>query len=84
MAENAPAYDDANSLIEAAVQGKGIALVRRALTETELADGRLVRLWKTSIIDVYAYYVVWREGNAKRAEIDALRAWLQREAASPP
>jgi DNA-binding transcriptional LysR family regulator len=47
------------------------------LVEADLAAGRLVRLWKRSIIDVHAYYVVWRADNPKLAAIDAFRRWLR-------
>lgn len=80
---DAPSFDEANRLLEAAVKGAGIALARRSLIEAELADGRLVRLWKRSIVDVHAHYLVWRADSAKLAAIDALRAWLHREIAAP-
>ncbi|WP_116136545.1 LysR substrate-binding domain-containing protein [Trinickia diaoshuihuensis] len=77
----APLFDDAGRLIEAAVQGQGIALARASLVERELREGRLVRLWKRRVTDIYAHFVVWRADDPKRLAIDALRAWLHDEAA---
>ena len=77
----APAFDDAKGLLEAAVEGRGIALARGSLVERELREGHLVRLWKRRVTDIYAHFVVWRADNPKREAIDALRRWLHAEAA---
>ncbi|HTH75541.1 MAG TPA: LysR substrate-binding domain-containing protein [Trinickia sp.] len=81
LPRGAPAFDDARRLLEAAENGQGIALARASLVEEALAQGRLVRLWKRSIADIYAHFVVWRADSAKREAIDALRRWLHDEAA---
>jgi DNA-binding transcriptional LysR family regulator len=79
---DALSFDDVNSMLDAALRGAGIALARRSLVEAELADGRLIRLWRRSIVDVHSYYVVWRADSKKIAAIDSFRAWLQREVAA--
>lgn len=76
-----PAFDDARRLLEAAASGQGIALARASLVEQDLAQGRLVRLWKRSITDIYAHFVVWRADSPKREAVDALRRWLHEQAA---
>ncbi|MEX3635145.1 LysR substrate-binding domain-containing protein [Paraburkholderia sp. BR14320] len=82
---DAPSFDDVSSMLNAAVGGAGIALARRSLVEAELADGRLIRLWRRSIVDVHGNYIVWRADSKRLAAIDAFRAWLRREviAAAP-
>jgi DNA-binding transcriptional LysR family regulator len=75
----APTFGDVNSMLDATLGGAGISLARRSLIEEELADGRLVRLWRRSIIDVHSYYVVWRPDSRKIEAINSFRAWLQRE-----
>lgn len=74
-----PLFEDTNQLLTAAANGDGIALARRSLIEADLAAGTLVRLWKVSIVDVHAYFVVWRPDSAKRDAIDVFRRWLRRE-----
>lgn len=74
-------FDDAGQLIEAAVNGQGIALARASFVERELAQASLVRLWKRRVVDIYAHFVVWRGDNPKQEAIDALRRWLRDEAA---
>ncbi|MGF6820693.1 DNA-binding transcriptional LysR family regulator [Paraburkholderia atlantica] len=76
---DAPSFDDVSSMLNAAVGGAGIALARRSLVEAELADGRLIRLWRRSIVDVHGNYIVWRADSKRLAAIDAFRAWLRRE-----
>jgi LysR family glycine cleavage system transcriptional activator len=80
---NAPLFADTQSLLDAVFNGEGVALGRRSLIADALEDGRLVQLWKRSIIDVHAYYIVWRADSAKLAAIDALRAWLHSEIVAP-
>jgi DNA-binding transcriptional LysR family regulator len=75
-----PFFDDAGQLLDAAANGDGIALARRSLVASDLAAGRLVRLWKVSIVDVHAHYLVWRPDSAKLDAIDCLRDWLRSEA----
>ncbi|MDN7430709.1 LysR substrate-binding domain-containing protein [Burkholderia sp. AU45388] len=72
-------FTDANALIDAALQGRGVALARRSLIEPELADGTLVRVSTVRIADVYAHYVVWRPDHPHEAAIRAWLDWLRSE-----
>ncbi|MFM0667068.1 transcriptional regulator GcvA [Paraburkholderia sediminicola] len=74
-----PLFENADQLLDAAAEGKGIALARRSLIEADLASGKLVRLWKVSIVDVHAYFVVWRPDSTKLDTIDVFRRWLRSE-----
>lgn len=76
VAGNAPLFDDAGQLLDAAARGAGVALGRRSLAQADLSSGRLVRLWKRSIIDVHAHHIVWRDSSSKLASIEAFRRWL--------
>lgn len=77
-----PLFKEVGALLEAAANGQGIALGRATLVEADLAAGRLVRLWRKSVKDIYAHFVVWRPDSSKREAIDALRRWLHDEAAA--
>jgi LysR family transcriptional regulator, glycine cleavage system transcriptional activator len=74
-----PLFDDAGQLLDAAADGDGIALARRSLVASDLAARRLVRLWKVSIVDVHAHFVVWRPDSAKLDAIYCLCNWLRSE-----
>ncbi|RQU91854.1 LysR family transcriptional regulator [Burkholderia cenocepacia] len=75
----APRFTDANALIDAALQGRGVALARRSLIEPELANGALVRVSTVRIADVYAHYVVWRPDHPQEAAIRTWLDWLRGE-----
>jgi LysR family glycine cleavage system transcriptional activator len=70
---------DSSMAIQAAVEGTGITLARGLLVSGELASGRLVRLFEIEQRTQYCYWVAWPKGTRKRAQIDTLVSWLQRE-----
>lgn len=74
-----PIYADAGLVVDAAVAGEGVALVRKSLAAPDLRAGRLVRLGNRSINDVHAYFIVWRHDNPKQDLIGAMRNWLREE-----
>ncbi|AGK46766.1 bacterial regulatory helix-turn-helix, lysR family protein [Burkholderia thailandensis MSMB121] len=80
----APRFNDVESLIEAVLKGRGVALARRSLIAPELASGALVRVSKVSLADVHAHYVVWRPGHPKARAIAAWLGWLRDEARRKP
>lgn len=71
-------------LIQAAVAGQGIALVRDTYAGEELRRGRLIvaldRPWPTS----FAYYLVARPEIMKRRKVEWFRDWLLEEAQAAP
>ena len=76
-----PLYDDAGLLVQAAVAGQGIALVRSTLAGDDLAAGRLVRLGMIEIEDDYSWCLVWREPlRCDRADFEVFTEWLQQQA----
>lgn len=68
--------DDTNVLIQAAIDGLGIALGSTLFVADHLAAGRLVRPFDTTMQSDYAYYVVCPKQHLKRAEIAEFRNWL--------
>jgi LysR family glycine cleavage system transcriptional activator len=65
---------------EAAIHHAGAALIPRFFVETELASGRLVRLFDLSLDQQTAYYFVYPEGRTIRPVVAAFRKWLMEEA----
>lgn len=78
--DSGPIYADAGLVVDAAVAGQGVALVRQSLAKADLRASRLVRLGDCSINDVHAHFVVWRADNPKQDLIAAMRSWLREEA----
>lgn len=77
-----PIFEDFNLLRAAALAGQGIALCPRSLVGDDLAAGRLVQLFDTTIKKDYAYHILEpAEGGERRAEaITLFKGWLQRNA----
>lgn len=73
-------FNYSNLMIQAAVDGLGVALSQHALAGDDLAAGRLVRPFDISLPTEYAYYVVMPEASAERPKIAAFRNWLKDEA----
>jgi len=75
-------YQDSSNLLQAAMDGQGIALVRRSLAMPEIASGRLVRLFKE--IDgpsPWRYYFVCPPQLLRTARVKAFRDWVFDEVA---
>lgn len=72
-----PMFDDAASLLHAALAGQGIAMLRERLIRAYLRDGKLVQVGSTRIPSNLAYYFCWREDNPKQAAILQFAAWLE-------
>lgn len=66
--------------IEAAIAGRGVALAKRALAETDLKQGRLVRLFKKAHPVDFAYYMVCPDEKKSLAKVSGFMDWLRREA----
>ncbi|MCP3710213.1 transcriptional regulator GcvA [Paraburkholderia sp. CNPSo 3274] len=75
-------YQDSSNLLQAAMDGQGIALVRRSLATHEITLGRLVRLFKD--IDgpsPWRYYFICPPQRMQTARVQAFRDWVFDEVA---
>ncbi len=69
------------AVLQAAIEGQGVALARSVMVHDDLASGRLVRLFPQIRLDSeLAYYVVYRTECAERPGLRAFRDWLFSEA----
>jgi LysR family glycine cleavage system transcriptional activator len=73
-------FNYSNLMLQAAIDGLGVALTQNALAGDDLAAGRLVRLFDVTLPTDYAYYVVTPMLSAMRPKIVAFRDWLVDEA----
>ena len=67
--------------MRAAAQGQGVALSSLAIAADELAAGRLVAPFSTSVSTPFGYYFLCRPEEAQTPRIAALRQFLVEEAA---
>lgn len=64
-------------VIDAAIEGLGVALVKRAWIEKDLAEGRLVQLFDISLPVSYAYYISYPESRSEDSAIRRFVDWVQ-------
>lgn len=70
------------AVLQAAIDGHGVALARSVLARDDLVSGRLVRLFpEIERPSELAYYIVYREECADLPRLVAFREWLRDEAA---
>jgi LysR family glycine cleavage system transcriptional activator len=69
-------------LIDAAVDGQGIALARTTLAAWDLIAGRLVRPVDGSLRMANSYWIVCPNATARTPKIATFRTWLLAEAAA--
>ncbi|KJA08882.1 LysR family transcriptional regulator [Acidovorax temperans] len=72
------------AVLQAAIDGQGVALARSVMAHDDLAAGRLVRLFpQVRLESTLAYYVVYRPECIAQPKVAAFRDWLLREAHGP-
>jgi LysR family glycine cleavage system transcriptional activator len=71
----------ASMLIDAAVDGQGVALARTTLAAWDLINGRLARPFDLSLKLSKTYWIVCPKAASMKAKIVTFRGWLLAEAA---
>lgn len=69
-------FEDANVLLQAALEGQGIALGFLPLISDEISSGRLVRPWEESVEPLEAYYLLYQQKSLTRDPVSRVRKWL--------
>jgi LysR family transcriptional regulator, glycine cleavage system transcriptional activator len=73
--------NSAAAVLQACIDGQGVALARSVMAQEDLATGRLVRLFpQINMASPMAYYIVYRPECAALPKLSAFRAWLLQEA----
>ena len=68
------------AVLQAALEGRGIALARSVMAKDDILSGRLVRLFpEIEFSSPLSYYVVYRPECASLPKLAAFRTWLQKE-----
>jgi len=76
-----PVLNQASMILDAAVDGQGVALARTGLAAHDLITGGLVRPFSLALPVSYAYWIVCPKAAAELAKIKTFRSWLLAEAA---
>ena len=69
-------------LIDAAIDGQGVALARTALAASDLINGRLIRPVDVSLQMSSTYWLVCPKATSALPKIATFRDWLLAEAAA--
>jgi len=76
-----PIMNRASMLIDAAIEGHGIALARTTLAAWDLLNGRLVRPFAEALRVSKTYWIVCPKATAMLPKMKGAREWLRAEAA---
>ena len=74
-----PIFNDAALMLQAAVDGQGIALTRSSLVGNDVRNGLLVRLFAIDVPAPRRHYLVYPPRLAGSPKFVAFRAWLLEE-----
>jgi LysR family glycine cleavage system transcriptional activator len=76
-----PAFNRASMLIDAAIDGQGVALARTALAASDLLSGRIARPFGLGVKLSKTYWIVSPKATSTKPKILTFRDWLLAEAA---
>ena len=77
-------FGQSNMVIQAAIEGLGVALGREPLVIEALRDGRLVRPFPETTKSPFAYWLVRRKEKQERKKIGEFLEWIKFEAQQQP
>jgi LysR family glycine cleavage system transcriptional activator len=81
-ATRGPSFWPSHLVIDAALDGLGVALVKRSWVQQDLTAGYLVRPFDFSLPVEFAYYVIYPESRIDDHHINQFVEWIKSEVAS--
>ena len=75
-----PRFNQSSLVIEAAVNGRGVALAKRTLAQADLDAGRLVMPFTDETAVDFAYHLVHPKPKGRLPQVKAFIAWVVAEA----
>jgi LysR family glycine cleavage system transcriptional activator len=76
-----PRFNQSSLVIEAAANGRGVALAKRTLAQADLDAGRLVAPLQDQTAVDFAYYLVHPKAKGRLPQVKAFIGWIEAEAA---
>lgn len=74
---------DRNSMLQAALEGQGVAIASEVFAANELAAGRLVQVFDHEVPSEFAIYAVCLPRRLHDPVVGGVMAWLEKEAKTP-
>ena len=75
-----PRFNQSSLVIEAAVNGRGVALAKQTLAQADLDAGRLAAPFDIATAVDFAYYTVHPKAKGRLPQVKAFVAWIAAEA----
>src|SRR5262249_22260984 len=75
-------FDSSRALVEAAAQGSGVALVPVAMFAREIAEGRVIQPF-ASTVSAGGYWLTHLKSRAETPSMNAFRTWILSELKAP-
>jgi LysR family glycine cleavage system transcriptional activator len=75
-----PRFNQSSLVIEAAVNGRGVALAKRTLAQADLDAGRLIAPLQIATAVDFAYYLVHPKAKGRLPQVKAFIGWIVAEA----
>jgi LysR family glycine cleavage system transcriptional activator len=77
--QRGPRFNQSSLVIEAAVNGRGVALAKRTLAQDDLEAGRLVAPLQIATAVDFAYYLVHPKAKGRLPQVKAFVSWIEAE-----
>jgi len=77
-------FNDTSHVLQAAVEGQGVALTRSSLIGNDLNNGLLVQPFQVSVPSQFKYFLVYPPRLAQSPKLALFRDWLRDEVAADP
>lgn len=78
--QRGPRFNQSSLVIEAAANGRGVALAKRTLAQADLEAGRLVAPLQIATAVDFAYYLVHPKAKGRLPQVKAFIGWIEAEA----
>jgi len=75
-----PRFNQSSLVIEAALNGRGVALAKRTLAQADLEAGRLVAPLQIATAVDFAYFLVHPKAKGRLPQVKAFISWIEAEA----
>ncbi|MDB5447029.1 MAG: transcriptional regulator, LysR family [Phenylobacterium sp.] len=75
-----PRFNQSSLVIEAAANGRGVALAKRTLAQADLDAGRLIAPLQIATAVDFAYYLVHPKAKGRLPQVKAFSSWIEAEA----
>jgi LysR family glycine cleavage system transcriptional activator len=72
-------FSNAILTLEAALDGQGVAFIQKQLIEAEVASGRLVIPFDSSLPSHYSYFLLSAKAATTQPVVQAFQQWLRQE-----